>query len=369
MKSLNLSLILTVVILTAFFAVPAHAAGVTAPAIQSASLFVKSDRWVTLSVRWAAVSGANAGYEMVVKKSNGQSKTFTYAAGVTSAKLTLTNDNFTVKLRAVSASASGNKSYSAYTTKTVTGIAPKLTIKTTFLALRPGQSAQLRGQTVPESSVTFSVADTSVASVSASGVVTGKRHGSTTVTAKSGSSAATARVYVSFSTSQIQAVCAEKGYVSGAFWSYSKSAGNPTAFSASRFKATTSSATKKNRPGDGDYVGYAFDLAAECMGFAHYIGYQISGVQPKQGWTKFESIAQVKAEGGLQIGDILRNSGHSAIVYDILSDGTLTFAEAWGSNNNLIKVGGRFAGNAGYVSLDTIPGFVYVYRFKGTADA
>ncbi len=366
MKRMSVSLILAIVmILTTVYAFPALAAGVTTPVLQSAALSVKSDRWVTLSVRWTAVSGANAGYEMVVIKSNGQSKTFYYAVGVTSAKLTLTNDDFTVKLRAVRKSASGVKSYSAYAAKDVARVAPKLTLPKGFVALQPGQVAQLRVTAVPQSDVSFSVADSGVATVSASGTVTGRRHGSTTVTVRSGTSAVTARVYVSFATGQIQAVCSEKGYVSGAYWSYSKSAGNSEAYTASPFKATTATATSRNRPGDGDYVGYAFDWASECMGFAHYIGYKISNVQPKLGWTKFESIAAVKAEGGLQIGDILRTTGHSAIVYDILSDGTFTVAEAWGGSNNLIKVGGRFAGTYSYTTLDAIPGFVYVYRFKG----
>jgi hypothetical protein len=36
-----------------------------------------------------------------------------------------------------------------------------------------------------------------------------------------------------------------------------------------------------------------------------------------------------------------------------------------GGSNNLIKVGGRFAGTYSYTTLGAIPGFVYVYRFKG----
>jgi hypothetical protein len=115
---------------------------------------------------------------------------------------------------------------------------------------------------------------------------------------------------------------------------------------------------------DGDYIGYTFDYATECMGFAHYLGYRISGFQPKSDWTKYTSIASIKAEGGLQIGDILRTATHSGIVYNIGSDGTLYFAEAWGGSNNIIKINGRFAGTSSYVSLDTIPGFAYVYRCR-----
>jgi len=359
-------LILVIVLFSAILSpIPAFALTAPAPANLTLSLTTKSDRWTTLSVRWSPVSLANAGYELVITKSNKQSKTFYPAKGSTSASYTLTNDDFTVKLRAVNKSSSGVKTYSPYASKSVRMISPAITLNQTFVALRPGEGAQLRGKTAPQSSVTFSVADPTVASVSASGYVTGKKHGSTTVAIRSGSTQKSVKVYVSFTTSQIQAVCAEKGYVTDAYWSYSKSTGDPTAYTASPYKATTSSATSHNRPGDGDYVGYSFDYASECMGFAHYIGYRISGVQPKQGWTKYLSKEAIKAEGGLQIGDILRTTGHSGIVYDIGGDGALTFAEAWGGNNNLIKIGGRFAGTYTNLTLDTIPGFVYVYRHNG----
>lgn len=356
-------LILAIVLILTFLnSIPALALTVPTPANLSLTLSAKSERWCTLTVKWSAVSLANAGYELVITKSNGLSKTFYPATGSTRASYTLSNDDFAVKLRAVNKSASGVKTYSAYATKSVGMVNPAITVNESFLALRPGEGAQLSAKTVPLSAVKYSVGDTSVASVSASGVVTGKKHGSTTVTAQSGATKKTAKVYVSFTTGQIQAVCAEKGYVTGAYWSYSKSTGDPTAYTASPFKATTSTATSRSRPGDGDYVGYSFDIATECMGFSHYIGYRISGIQPKQGWTKYTSKEAIKAEGGLMIGDILRTSGHSAILYSIGGDGTLYFAEAWGGNNNLIKIGGRFAGTSTNLTLDTIPGFVYVYR-------
>jgi hypothetical protein len=355
-------LLILVLVSSLLGSLPALALTVPAPANLSLKLAAKSERWCTLTVKWSSVSLANAGYELVISKSNKQSKTFYPAKGSTSASYTLSNDDFSVKLRAINKSSSGAKTYSSYAAKSVGMLSPAITLNQSFLALRPGEGAQLSAKTVPLSDVAYSVGDSSVASVSASGAVTGKKHGSTTVTILSGSVKKTVKVYVSFTTGQIQAVCAEKGYVTGAYWSYSKSAGDPAAYTASPFKATTSSATGKNRPGDGDYVGYSFDIASECMGFAHYIGYRISGVQPKQGWTKYESKAAIKAEGGLMIGDILRTSGHSAILYSIGGDGTLYFAEAWGGNNNLIKIGGRFAGTSTNLTLDTIPGFVYVYR-------
>jgi hypothetical protein len=361
MKRAFVPLILAIV-LSILSAVPALALTIPAPTNLSMALTAKSDRWCDLTIRWSSVSNANAGYELIVTKSNNQSKTFYPVKGSTSAKLTLTNDNFVVKIRSVYQSSSGVKSYSSYATKSVSMVNPTLTLGTSFLSMRPGAGGQLKCQTIPLSSVTYSVAEPSIASVNSTGYVTGKRHGATSVTIKSGSSQRTVGIYISFATSQIQAVCSEKGYVNNAYWSYSKSTGNPTAYTASHYKATTATATSRNRPGDGDYVGYAFDIASECMGFSHYIGYRISGFQPKLDWTKYTSIGAIKAEGGLQIGDILRTTGHSAIVYNIGSDGTLYFAEAWGGSNNIIKINGRFAGTSSYVSLDTIPGFSYVYR-------
>jgi hypothetical protein len=82
---------------------------VPTPANLTLSLTTKSERWCSLSVRWSSVSQANAGYELVIIKSNGQSKTFYPAAGRTNASYTLTNDDFVVKLRAVHQSSSGVK--------------------------------------------------------------------------------------------------------------------------------------------------------------------------------------------------------------------------------------------------------------------
>ncbi len=359
----TIPLILTIALILTFLnIIPALALIVPTPANLSLTLTVKSERWCTLTIKWSNVSLANAGYELVVTKSSGLSKTFYPAKDSTSASYTLSNDDFAVKLRAVNKSSSGVITRSAYAAKSVDMVNPTITVNEGFLALRPGEGAQLSVKTVPLSAVKYSVGDTSVASVSSSGDVTGKKHGSTTVTIQSGVTKKTVKVYVAFTTGQIQAVCAEKGFVTGAYWSYSKSTGDPSAYTASPFKATTSSATSKSRPGDGDYVGYSFDIATECMGFAHYIGYRISGIQPKQGWTKYVSKEAIKAEGGLMIGDILRTTGHSAILYNIGGDGTLYFAEAWGGNNNLIKIGGRFAGTSTNLTLHTIPGFVYVYR-------
>ena len=60
----------------------------------------------------------------------------------------------------------------------------------------------------------------------------------------------------------------------------------------------------------------------------------------------------IKAEGGLMIGDILRATSHSGIVYSIGGDGSIYFAEAWGGSNNLIKIGGWFAGTSTNLTLD-----------------
>lgn len=60
----------------------------------------------------------------------------------------------------------------------------------------------------------------------------------------------------------------------------------------------------------------------------------------------------IKVEGGLMIGDILRTTSHSGIVYSVGGDGSLYFAEAWGGSNNLIKIGGRFADTSTNLTLD-----------------
>lgn len=148
-----------------------------------------------------------------------------------------------------------------------------------------------------------------------------------------------------YTTSQIQTICNNYGFKSGAYWSYNSSTGDSTSYKASSYKANT---TSSGDPGTG-YVGYYFAGGIECWGFAGFLGYQLSGhTNPYATWTKYSSISALDAAGGLKVGDILRTNTHSAMVYSISSDGTIKFAQCCGGEYNKIRV------NEGYASGGTL---------------
>ena len=145
-----------------------------------------------------------------------------------------------------------------------------------------------------------------------------------------------------YSTSAIQAICDQYGYSSGRYWSYNTTTGSSTAYTASTHKAVTVSS---GNSGEEGWAGYKFPTwggwtSSECWGFTEFIGYQLSGTVPHYGWTSYSSY---QAAGGLKVGDILRASGHSAIIYSInFSTGEFFTAECWGGNNNIIYVGNHW---------------------------
>ncbi len=363
------ALILMVLVLalcsTFFHAIPASAASIPAPKINSATLKSVGDN-CELSVTWANVSQANMGYQLNIYNSkNVLTKALTPKKGSTSAKLTVTNDNYTIKIRSVNKSWLVITSYSSYTTAKINMVNPVITTDFNYAVIKPNTARTILIQTRPKTPISVSLSNANVEYGINSGVsfFSAKKHGETVITIKSAATQKTIRIYVPFTTEAVQKICSEKGYATGTYWSYSLSKGSPTAYTASMYKATTETATSKGRPGYGDYVGYSFDNARECMGFAHYIGYRISGFHPWSDWVKFISKDAVIAEGGLQVGDIVRANGHSAVVYSA-ANSIVTFAEAWGGTNNIIKINAPFGGITNCTTLEAIPNFAYVYRCK-----
>lgn len=85
----------------------------------------------------------------------------------------------------------------------------------------------------------------------------------------------------------------------------------------------------------------------ECFGFAHFIGYLLSGdVNPSKDWDFFYSV---EAAGGFRVGDIVRveyrankkRYRHSAVVYAVNGDEIL-FLQISSTRFNLISVGTGF---------------------------
>lgn len=185
---------------------------------------------------------------------------------------------------------------------------------------------------------------------------------------KSGSSSSSTNSG-SLKTSQIQAVLDEYNYKSGKYWtvlskeSYpnytlcAKSSSGST-YMATDYKAGTVSNGKY-------YMSYNYGNTWQCMGFANFVMSKVTGYNPKNltnGWKKLTSVSSLK------VGDIVRSSsGHSAIVLTVDSNGNCTFAECWGSQGCVIKIGGGFNGNSSCKTLSSIKskyGLSYIYRYE-----
>jgi translation elongation factor P/translation initiation factor 5A len=170
-------------------------------------------------------------------------------------------------------------------------------------------------------------------------------------------------------TAQIQSVLNKYNYKSNMYWTVvsSKTYGNYTLCAASS-KGSTYMATKYKagtKTSSGTYMSYNYNNSWQCMGFANFVMAQVTGSDPKNlknGWKKLTSVSS------LQVGDIIRsNSGHSSIVLSVDSKGNCTFAECWGSEDCVIKVGGGFNGNSCKTlsSIKSKYGLNYVYRYEG----
>ena len=98
----------------------------------------------------------------------------------------------------------------------------------------------------------------------------------------------------------------------------------------------------------------SFDNAIQCMGYAHKISYEITGVYPRNNYVKVRSL---KASD-LRVGDIIRYrwDGHSICVTGV-SGNKISFTDC-----NYI---GRCQIRWGVMNLSDIIGFTYVLRLKG----
>ena len=98
----------------------------------------------------------------------------------------------------------------------------------------------------------------------------------------------------------------------------------------------------------------AFDSAIQCMGYAHKISYEITGVKPRNNYVKHTTL---KASD-LRVGDIIRYrwNGHSICVTGV-SGNKISFTDC-----NFV---GRCQIRWGIMDLSEIVGFTYVLRLKG----
>ncbi len=97
-----------------------------------------------------------------------------------------------------------------------------------------------------------------------------------------------------------------------------------------------------------------FDNAIQCMGYAHKIAYEITGVKPRNNFVKVSSL---KASA-LRVGDIIRYrwNGHSLCVTGV-SGNKISFTDC-----NWV---GKCQIRWGIMDISDIEGFSYVYRLEG----
>lgn len=169
-------------------------------------------------------------------------------------------------------------------------------------------------------------------------------------------------------TAQIQAVLDKYGYKTGMYWTVKETRNGNDCSAKSQSWTTPLYATKHAASANGSYKSYNFSWQYECHGFATYVMSNVTGttVRPTynggEGWTKIAGESKIKE---LKVGDIIRTSGHTAIVLSVDANGVCTFAEAWGSVGCKINIG-KFNGKYNTLSqLKSAYQVEYVYRYVG----
>lgn len=182
-------------------------------------------------------------------------------------------------------------------------------------------------------------------------------------------------------TEMIKALCDQYGYVDGkTYWVYNEKkdkTAHPKLPDDWYVGSTDSSYKTSNQIGSGLTLSYRVGGYYECAGFTNFIGWKLTGVVPKTGnvdsssgvgagWKAY-TTAQITSMGGLQPGDIIRNSTHSAVVYSVKSDGSFTAAQCYGSSSNKIRIGNAF--NDQYSKLSSIPSVKYILRYQNAVSS
>lgn len=103
-----------------------------------------------------------------------------------------------------------------------------------------------------------------------------------------------------------------------------------------------------NAARDGkEWFGYDYPIGqfGQCLGYAMYVGKELTGVNPWEKWDLIDSQAKFDAAGGkLKVGDIIRAGGHAAIVRSVDSSGLAKFDQCCGGEQWLLRIDTGFAG-------------------------
>ena len=183
---------------------------------------------------------------------------------------------------------------------------------------------------------------------------------------------------ITISKDQIDAICRAFGFENNTYWVYNEGRDkeNHPMLPYDWYVASSDSSYHTSyQEGSGKTLSYCCGGCYECAGFVNFMGLMLTGQMPKNGdvnnastnigsgWTSY-STTQIKNLGGVKPGDIIRNSGHSAMVYSVNNDGSFNTIEVWGGSANVIRIGEGFNKN-GSSKLDQIPGIIYVLRYDG----
>ena len=170
----------------------------------------------------------------------------------------------------------------------------------------------------------------------------------------------------------IDKACEKFGIKTGKYWTYNyKSISDDKNLldeaAKKGFKASDTpygslyASSYKGNVHKGEYYYHGY---RQCWGFAELLGRTITeGKSPTNKWRKLNSLEEVAQEGGLQVGDVIQSSTHTAMVVEV-KDGEFKVIQCLGSAENKITIDGFSTGGKKYTTLESIPKLKYVARYS-----
>lgn len=169
-------------------------------------------------------------------------------------------------------------------------------------------------------------------------------------------------------TAEIQAVLDKYNYADGRYWTVKETAGGKSDTCSNYSKGISadlySSGTKATT--SNYYKSYNYQSQWQCHGFASYVMGKVTNTEVRptygkgEGWTKING----KDVTSLQVGDIVRAGGHTAVVLSV-DNGICTFVECWGSSKYGCEINiGKFNNSCQTLSqIKSRYSLEYVFRY------
>lgn len=169
-------------------------------------------------------------------------------------------------------------------------------------------------------------------------------------------------------TSQIQAVLDKYGYKDGKYWTIKEKRNGNNCSANAYNKDANLYATNYAATTNGAYKSYNYENQWQCHGFASYVMAKVTNTKIRptynvgDGWKKISGENNIKE---LLVGDIIRTTGHTAVVLSVNDDGTCTFAEVWGSEGCQINIGKFNNSCSTLAKIKSSYNVEYVFRYVG----